>query len=365
MGVFKRHGQYFIDYYYRGRRQREKVGPSKGEAIQALSVRQAEIAQGKFKLLPKRGSPRFEAVSAKYLELVSIHKRGHKVEQYIIKTLNAFYGKTRARNLSAEDAERYKAVRSHQVQPATVNRELTVAKHMLSKAVEWKLIAENPFRGVRNLEVPKRDERVLSAYEEVKLVAACDQVRSRLLRPLVVLALNTGMRRGELLGLEWSRVDLDQRTIRIVNAKSEAGRRVIPMNATVYSLLSDLAKRATSPLVFPSHRKPGEKLLDVKKGFKKAVQLAGISKIRFHDMRHSFATRLIRAGVDIITVQKLLGHSKITMTARYAHALADVKIAAVSKLDLVGLCLAPDSNRTPSPSGADAKSEVNSFAAST
>jgi integrase len=93
------------------------------------------------------------------------------------------------------------------------------------------------------------------------------------------------------------------------------------------------------------------------------VQLAGIPHIRFHDLRHSFATRLIRAGVDIITVQKLLGHSKITMTERYAHSLADVKMSAVSKLDLAGVCSLPDPNRTPARLGVVAESEANSFAA--
>jgi integrase len=115
---------------------------------------------------------------------------------------------------------------------------------------------------------------------------------------------------------------------------------------------------------FPSNRKTGEKLLDIKKGFKKSVQLAGIPPIRFHDMRHTFATRLVRAGVDSISVQHLLEHSKITMTARYAHSLADVKMAAVSKLDLAGVCSLPDPKRTPSPTGVVAESEVNSFAAS-
>jgi integrase len=171
------------------------------------------------------------------------------------------------------------------------------------------------------------------------------------------------MRRGELLSLEWSRVNLDQRTINIINAKSSSGDRIIPLNTTVHTVLSDLARKACSPLVFPSNRKPGEKLLDVKKGFRHGVKLAGIPHIRFHDLRHSFATRLVRAGVDIVTVQRLLGHSRITMTARYAHSLADVKMAAVSKLDLAGVCSVPDPNRTPSPLGVVAESEANSFTA--
>jgi integrase len=96
------------------------------------------------------------------------------------------------------------------------------------------------------------------------------------------------------------------RRIRVVNAKSRAGDRIIPINATAHSVLSDLAKNSASPLVFPSNRKLGEKLLGLKKSFKKAVELAGIPHIRLHDMRHTFATRSVRAGVDIVSVQHLL-----------------------------------------------------------
>ena len=362
MKIVQRNGQYFLDFYYRGRRIREKVGSSRGAAVRAQSVREGEILQGKFRIVPKRGAPTFDTVAEKYLELVSIHKRGHHVECYIMTTLKAFFGKYRVSDLTAEDAEKYKTVRSRSVRPATVNREFTLAKHIMTKAVEWKLIADNPFRGIRNLRVPKQPERILSGDEEVKLLAACERVRSRFLSPLVVLALNTGMRRGEILTLEWSRVDLNQRTIRIINAKSAAGDRDIPMNATVHSLLSELARGATSPLVFPSNRKQGESLFDLKKGFKKAVQLAGIQHIRFHDTRHTFATRLVRAGVDIVSVQHLLGHSKITMTARYAHSLADAKMAAVRKLDSASLCSLPDSNRTPAPIPADPKTSLSTLA---
>lgn len=366
MKIVERDGNYYLDFYFRGRRVREKVSSSKGAAVRARSVREGEILQGRFRIVPKRGAPKFDAHADKYSQLVSIHKRGHHVERYIIeKTLKPEFGKLRVSDLTAEDAEKYKAKRSRCVKPATVNRELTLAKHIMNKAVEWKLIADNPFRGVRNLKVQKSIERILEPDEELKLLAACDRVRAGYLRPVVVLALNSGMRRGELLALEWTRVDLNQRMIRVINAKSDAGDRIIPMNATVHLLLSERTKTATSPLVFPSNRKPGERFVDLKKGFHKAVALAGIPHVRFHDLRHTFATRLVRAGVDIVTVQNLLGHSRITMTARYAHSLADVKIAAVSKLDLAGFYSVPDSNRTPSLSGVDAKSEVNSFAAST
>jgi integrase len=365
MGIFRRHGSWYLNYYVKGRRRREKVGPSKGQAIEALAVRESEIAQGKFKLLPKRGAPIFESLTQKYLALVSIHKRGHCVERYIMQTLNTHFGKSKVYNLTAEDSEKYKAIRSKSVKPATINRELTLAKHILSKGVEWGLVAENPFRRVSNLKVQKHIERVLSPEEQVKLINACGHVRARFLRPIVLLAVNTGMRRGELLSLEWTRVDLDRRTIRIINAKSVAGDRIIPMNDTVHALLSALSSPAGGPLVFPSNRKLGESLLDVKKGFHKAVGLAGIPHIRFHDLRHTFATRLVRAGVDIVTVQHLLGHSKITMTARYAHALADVKLAAVSKLDLAGFCSSLDSNRPPAEKPAKAKLILNDFAAAT
>src|ERR1700693_3467970 len=110
MGIFRRHGQYYINYHHRGRRKREMVGPSKGAAIQALSIRLAEIEQGKFKIMPKRGAMTFDGLADKYRELISVHKRGHQVEKYILATLTASFGNLRVFDLSAEDAERYKAV---------------------------------------------------------------------------------------------------------------------------------------------------------------------------------------------------------------------------------------------------------------
>lgn len=120
------------------------------------------------------------------------------------------------------------------------------------------------------------------------------------------------------------------------------------MNDTISELFSNFSQRRRADFVFPNHRRSGKRFRDPKVGFMKAVRLAGIPKIRFHDLRHTFATRLVREGVDLITVQHLLGHATITMTARYAHSLANDKIAAVRRLDLAAFRSSPDPNRTPS-----------------
>jgi integrase len=347
VGVFQRNDNWFVDYYAHGRRVREKVGPSKGEALRALSVRKAEVALGKFNLIPRASIPTFKTFAERYEELVSIHKKGRTGEHYIIQMFMRIFGNRRISDITAEDGERFKAVRSGQVKPATVNREMTVFKHMMSKALEWKLLVANPLRGVRSLNVPKRLERILEVNEELRLLSACDHVRSKFLRPVIVLALNTGMRRGELLSLQWSQVNFSRRKIRILNAKTESGERTIPMNSMTYAALSSLKRNRKSELVFPSNRKEGKRILDLKKGFKKAVREAELhGNLRFHDLRHTFATRLVQAGVDIITVQHLLGHARISMTARYAHSPDTSRIAAVEQLDRL-FNTKPAPNRPP------------------
>lgn len=185
--------------------------------------------------------------------------------------------------------------------------------------------------------VGKRVERILTKSEEERLLDACDRVQNSNLRASVTIALNTGMRKSEIYGLQWNCVDTTSRIVQVLNAKSEAGERRIPMNESVHKIFVDLEKKRTNDFVFPSSRKAGDRLRDEKKGFAKAVRLAKIPHIRFHDLRHTFATRLVHAGVDLVTLQHLLGHSKITVTSRYAHPLADDKMAAVKRLDLAGV----------------------------
>jgi len=353
MGIFKKNGSWFIDFYIGSRRIREKVG-SKGAAQRALAIRQAQVAQGRFDLCPQMSVPTFEQFAERYAEFAKANKRGFlRNENYRIQQLVRFFGKRKLSDLTSWDAEKLKVQLSKSVAPATVNRLLGNVKHMMSMAVKWNILSKNPFAGVKLLPVPKFPERILGKEEEERVLASCGRVRAPYLRSLVVLALNTGMRKGEILSLQWVQVDLTNRLIHIYNSKTQYSERRIPMNDTVLELLTTLCRQRSSGFVFPSHRKLGDQFRDPKVAFRKAIRLAGILHLRFHDLRHTFATRLVRAGVDLITVQHLLGHAKITMTARYAHSLADDKMAAVRRLDFAGFRSQPDPNRTPEPTSTE------------
>jgi integrase len=143
------------------------------------------------------------------------------------------------------------------------------------------------------------------------------------------MAINTGMRRGELFDLKWFDVDFNRRIVHVRQSKS--GRpRTIPLNATTQTLLKGLPK--TSEYVFPSPKNEKRRVNDVGRQFERAVKNAKIADFHFHDLRHTAATRMADAGADPSTLAAILGHSDIRMTARYTHATDQAKRRAVDNL---------------------------------
>lgn len=150
------------------------------------------------------------------------------------------------------------------------------------------------------------------------------------LEPLVILAINTGMRRGEIFGLEWQHVDLANGYLTIIASNSKSGQgRHIPLNNEAKITLSNwLADTDDSGFVFKgSNSKP---LTDIKRTWNTLLTEAKIDNFRFHDLRHHFASKLVMAGVDLNTVRELMGHSDLKMTLRYAHLAPEHKAAAVN-----------------------------------
>ncbi len=152
---------------------------------------------------------------------------------------------------------------------------------------------------------------------------------NELVRQIVIFALNTGLRRGEIFDLQWFDIDLNRSMIQIRESKSNK-KRVVPINATIWTLLNGLAR--TSEYVFPSP-KTGVRLNQIKRSFRRAVDKAGLQDFRFHDLRHTAATRMAEAGANAFTLMRILGHSDIRMTARYTHTTDAALRRAVTNLD--------------------------------
>jgi integrase len=286
-----------IDFWDGHKRTRELVAGSKGEAKKILAAKKLERIRGRQYARPRTEPLSFDQLVLRYTEYAKTNKRGFYNERYRLNQLANRFKKRELSQLTRWDAEELKIELSKSLAPATVNRLLGNLKHMMSMAVAWGFLDQNPFAGVKLLRVPKRPERILTKEEEIRFLKACDQVRAPHLRPSVILALNTGMRKGEILGLRWEQVDFTDRVITVYNGKTAQSDRTLPMNDVVFALMLNLRQERASEFVFPFSQKKDEHIRDLKTSFKRAVRLAEIPHLRFHDLRHTFATRLVRAGV--------------------------------------------------------------------
>lgn len=338
MGIFQKAGSYYIDYYVSGRRKREKIGTSRKLAETVLAKRKVQVAEGKFLDIQRDEKVTFDAMAVLFLEnYAKVNKKSWARDELSIRTLNRVFAGRYLYEINNLDVEEYKRRRLEDgVAAATINRELACLKTILRKAAEWGRLKKVPPR-IQLLRENNQRVRYLEPEEARALIGATNEP----LKSVVVVALNTGLRRGEILNLKWSDVDLRERNITVRDAKNSENR-VVPMNSTVHGVLATLRGRMdTADTGFVFTRLDGRDRLAVdyiSHLFLEAAKKAGISDFRFHDLRHAFASRLVMKGVDFKTVQELLGHKDIRMTLRYSHLSRDHKKQAVECLAEEGGC---------------------------
>ena len=211
---------------------------------------------------------------------------------------------------------------------ASVNRCMAALRHMMAKAVSWDMLKVNPFSEGESLHIKENNERLrfLSENEIDKLLAQCHKQH---LREIVECAINSGMRKGEILDLEWSQI----RNGHIYLRKTKSNkRREIPINVDLADLFKRIRKRQhlTSKYVFTYS---GARVESIKTAFNAALRRASIDDFRFHDLRHTFASHFIMRGGDLKSLQELLGHADIKTTMRYAHLSKAHKEKAVNLLN--------------------------------
>jgi integrase len=214
----------------------------------------------------------------------------------------------------------------------SVNRELSLLSSVFTVAMKSKEATANPCAEVNRVPGEQPRTRYLLPDEEERLMAVMTGHRAHL-RKIVVLAINTGMRRGELLRLQWVHIDFHKNEIKVVQNKTDRDR-FVPMNARVREELLSLRAEAAGEFVF-TNRKTGRYIADVKTAFKSACRAAGLVDLHFHDLRHTFGTRAADAGVPLGAVAAVMGHADIHTTMRYAHATDEGKRRAVEAIEQI------------------------------
>jgi len=327
MGVFKKGKNWYIDYYVKGRRKREKIGPSRRQTELVFQKRRVQIAEEKFFEIKRSEKILFDDFAEMYINTYSKpNKRSWVRDQNCIDHLKLFFENRYLHEITPLSIEQYKKLRMNEVSPRTVNIELSCLKAMFNKAISWGKALENPVTQVKLLKEDDRRLRYLETEEMKTLIENCPAY----LRPIVIMALHTGMRKREILDLRWENVDLKRRLIYVANTKTDE-KREIATNSILHRTLAELRKERKGPYVFPG-KEDGKPYIDIRKGFRAALKKSDIKNFRFHDLRHTFASHLVMRGVDLKTVQELLGHKSIEMTMRYSHLSASHKQIAVERL---------------------------------
>ena len=277
-----------------------------------------------------------EFVDEVFVPWAKASKRSWQDDEERARPLKAFFEGKRLRDITPMLIEKYKQQRlntdtlhKRKRSPATVNRELQVLSKVFSMAYDNGLVETNPMRRVHKLREAPARERYLTDDEENQLFAILVGRRAHI-RPIVV-ALQTGMRQGEILGLTWKNVDFEQKTIYVAHTKTGRPRK-LPMNEPVEVELRSVKQDASSEEHVFSYARTGLKLTTFRHAWEGACSAAKIFGLRFHDLRHTFATRLRGKGVHEMDIMTLLGHTTLQMTSRYTHAMPEKLRVAVDSL---------------------------------
>jgi integrase len=367
---------YYLFYRFNGKQVNFKLGNypdlSPTQARDLAKAKLGEVANGVDVQYVKKEAKRQTEIAkhSKYETFLDnqylpwLVTRNAKTAQRIIQTIKRGFPNLLEKQLSnihAWDLENWRNEKKKQSKSAsTINGYINYLKGSLSRAVEWGVLESHDLHKIKSLKSESNIVRFLSFKEEKTLRDTLTHRDLRIkneresanlhrqirnypllpelrdfnfcgyLEPLVILAINTGMRRGEIFGLEWLHVDLENNYLTVVAENSKSGQgRHIPLNKEAKSTLSKwLEDTNDSGYVFKGvENKP---LTDIKRAWGTLLTDSKIKIFRFHDLRHHFASKLVMAGVDLNTVRELMGHSDLKMTLRYAHLAPEHKAAAVN-----------------------------------
>jgi integrase len=351
MGLYRRGKVWWMTFTYQGQQVRATTGQTDKRAAELiLGDTRRQLRDGAYRITLEERNRTFGELMERFLSEHVTKRASRRSYVGYAKRLRGFFGDgTPLADITPRLIVEYKnQLFADHLAPASVNRHLATLKKAFNLALrEWEWCQRNPVLSVSMERENNGRDRWLTVEEEHRLLAAC----APWLRDIVQFALGTGMRMGEILSLSWRGVDLTRRTVMLFQSKN-GERRTIPMNQTMLSLIkakkeeAHLIKQPTGNVIPLNGESPGDLVFRSKTGtpiesghlrrsFRLAMKKAGIIDFHFHDLRHTFATRLVQAGVELYKVQRLLGHKSPMMTQRYAHHYPESLRDGVEILDRI------------------------------
>jgi integrase len=323
-----------------GVRYRESIpeAQNKHEALQAEAQVRKAVYEGRYGRAI-RSTPFEKFVEEVFLPYARTNRKRHEQDARVITTFVEFFKGRALQEIPPMLIEQWKkralqtaTPKGHSPKASTVNQKLTVLNRVFSLAVEDDYLSQNPVAKVRRLRESEKRERVMAPSEEAAIREAMEANPARYydLADFFTLAINTGMRANEIVGLQFSEVDFDRREISLPAERTKEGKpKAIPINPVVLEVLKRAeSDRSGGGWVFPgefTYQRPSSL-------WREACRAAGVTGLRIHDLRHTFASRLLEAGVRETDINRLLGHSSLKMTARYTHSSEQSRRQAVEAL---------------------------------
>jgi integrase len=356
MSVKKRGMYYWMQFMVDGRRIRKSTKcTSRRDAEEVERAYRTQLAKSEVGFKAKKRVPCFKEAVAEFLKWNhqehSTKRNTSRRAETASKALLAFFGDRSIDQISIEDVERFKSWRKNQkkqapnrklkknstatstsvIKPATVNRELATLRVLLNFFIRNDVIIKNPVSRVKFLKDGNEHTRVVSRDEERLYLMACSQP----LQDLATIMIETGMRPSEVCALQWKDVNIEKGFVFIQEGKTKAARRKIPLSTKATIIFESRLNKRDGDFVFPAMRglKNNRHIIKLNNAHNAAIERAKLPFFRIYDLRHTFATRATEAGVDLLTLAALLGHSRVQMVMRYAHPTEQHQFEAIRKIE--------------------------------
>ena len=331
MAIYKKSGKYYSRIQYKGVRRHFLCTGAQDEneakVYEANELRKLVMVVEGLAVDESREA-KLRDLTKVFLAYSKTNKKDYKLDEAKVKVIHSYFGeKTLVSKITPKRIEDFKSFMSEKYSNAYVNRYLACIKTIFNIGIKNELIKTTPMKAVKMMKEDNHKIRYLTADEEARLFKELPEH----LKPIVICALQTGLRKSNILQLRWELVDLEFRFIEVL-AQQNKGHKIIkiPISDKLLETLESLPKNSEYVFANPDTGKPYR---DISEGFKNACERANIENFRFHDLRHAVATRLVEKGIDLRVVQEIMAHSTIVTTQRYMHPTPKRKLEAISVLN--------------------------------